>query len=72
MSRRKAATLARRIVAIAALAVFAYPPGTTAVVHWVADHDMVDVPWVRDCHGLYRRVEECPSHPPTGPSSALR
>lgn len=54
-------TVARRIVAVAALAVFAYPPGTTAVVHWVADHDMVDVPYVRDCHGLYRRPAECPS-----------
>jgi len=54
-------TLARRMAAVAALAVLAYPPGTTAVVHWVADHDMVDVPYVRDCHGLYRRPAECPS-----------
>ena len=53
--------LAGRIVAVAALAMLAYPPGTTAVVHWVADHDMVDVPYVRDCHGLYRRPAECPS-----------
>lgn len=63
--------LARRIVSVAALAALAWgfggaprygwPPGTTAVVHWVADHDMVDVPYVRDCHGLYRRPAECPS-----------
>jgi hypothetical protein len=53
--------LARRIAAVAVLAVLAYPPATTAVVHWVADHDMVDVPYVRDCHGLYRRPAECPS-----------
>ena len=64
--------LAWRAVAVVALAALAFPPGTTAVVHWVAEHDMVDVPWVRDCHGLYRRVEECPSGPQRERSSALR
>ena len=61
MSTTGVTRLARRLVAVAALAALAYPPGTTAVVHWVADHDMVDVPYVRDCHGIYRRPAECPS-----------
>jgi hypothetical protein len=65
-----AVTVARRIVAVAAFAVFVYPPGTTAVVHWVADHDMVDVPYVRDCHGLYRRPAECPSAADRSPVSS--
>jgi hypothetical protein len=59
MSRRKATKLARRIVAVTALAVLAFPAGATSVVRWVADHDMVDVPYVRDCHGIYRHPDEC-------------
>lgn len=63
MSRRGATKLARPIVAIAALAALAAvtaPDATTAVVDWVAAHDMVDIPYVRDCHGILRRPEECP------------
>jgi hypothetical protein len=66
MSRGTATKLARRLVAVAALAVLAYPPGTTTAVHWIAEHDMIDVPYVRDCHGLYRRTEECPADPTAG------
>jgi hypothetical protein len=53
--------LTRRIVAVVAMAALAYPPGATSVMRWAADHDMVDVPWVRDCHGIYRHPDECPS-----------
>ena len=72
MSGTGVTKLARRIVVVAALAALASPPGTTAVVHWVAEHDMVDVPYVRDCHGLYRRPAECPSAAdrPAAPSGA--
>ena len=70
MSNRKASVLARRAVAVAAMAMLAWglggvprnewPPGATAAVRWVADHDMVDVPYVRDCHGIFRHPQECP------------
>lgn len=61
MSRTtQAARVAWRIVVVAAVALIVYPPGTTAVVDWVAAHDGIDVPYVRDCHGLFRRPEECP------------
>jgi hypothetical protein len=63
---------ARRLVAVAAMAALVFPAGTTSVVHWIADHDMIDVPYVRDCHGLYRHPEECQAPLRTGPSSALR
>ena len=52
--------MAGRVVAVACLALIAYPPGTTAVVDWVAANDRIDVPYVRDCHGLFRRPQECP------------
>jgi hypothetical protein len=57
---RRVGRVAWRVVAVAGLAVIASPPGTTAVVDWVAAHDRIDVPYVRDCHGLFRRPEECP------------
>jgi hypothetical protein len=59
MFPRKATKLARRIVAVGALVVLAYPAGATAMVRWVADHDMIDVPYVRDCHGIYPHHAEC-------------
>jgi hypothetical protein len=62
MSRRNLTRLARRTVAVAVLAVAAVGSGaTTAVVDWVAAHDMVDVPYVRDCKGILRHTEECPA-----------
>jgi hypothetical protein len=61
MSRTLVTRLARRIVALVAMAVLAWPPGATAMVRWVADHDMVDVPYVRDCHGIFRHPDECPA-----------
>lgn len=60
MTKRTASVLARRIVAVAALAVLAFPAASTTAVRWVADHDMVDVPYVRDCHGIFRHPQECP------------
>jgi hypothetical protein len=60
MSRKQASVLARRAVAVMAMAVLAFPPEATAAVRWVADHDMVDVPYVRDCHGIFRHPQECP------------
>ena len=71
MSRTQATRLARRIVAVLALAALAWPPGATAAVRWVADHDMVDVPYVRDCHGIFRHPSECPGAA-QGKSSAAR
>ena len=62
MSRTKTtarARVTRRIVALATMAVLAYPVGTTATLRWVADHDNVDIPYVRDCHGLFRHPQEC-------------
>jgi hypothetical protein len=65
--------LARRAVAIAALAAVAIGSGTTTtVIDWVAAHDMVDVPYVRDCQGILRHPEECPSHSEPARTSALR
>jgi hypothetical protein len=63
MSRRKLTRLGRRALAIAALAAVAASGTPTAVIDWVAAHDMVDVPYVRDCRGILRHPEECP---PTG------
>ena len=61
MSRAQTITrVAWRVVAVTCLALVVYPPGTTAVVDWVAAHDRIDVPYVRDCHGIFRRPEECP------------
>jgi hypothetical protein len=61
MSRARGITrVAWRVVAVAGLVLIAHPPGTTAVVDWVAAHDRIDVPYVRDCHGVFRRPEECP------------
>lgn len=52
--------VAWRVVAVACVALVVYHPRTTAVVDWVAAHDRIDVPYVRDCHGIFRRPEECP------------
>lgn len=60
MSRRKLTRLGRRALAIAALAVVAASGTPTTVIDWVAAHDMVDVPYVRDCHGILRHPQECP------------
>ena len=63
MSRRNLTRLARRALAVAALAAVAASGTPTTVIDWVAAHDMIDVPYVRDCHGILRHPEECP---PTG------
>jgi hypothetical protein len=61
MFPRFPARLARRAaLAVAALAVVAASGTPTTVIDWVAAHDMVDVPYVRDCHGILRHPEECP------------
>lgn len=61
MFPRFPARLARRAaLTIAALAVVAASGTPTTVIDWVAAHDMVDVPYVRDCHGILRHREECP------------
>jgi hypothetical protein len=70
MPRKKVTMLARRIVALAAIAVLAYPPGASATVRWVADHDMVDIPYVRDCRGIYRHPVECHRRGQTARSAA--
>jgi tetrahydromethanopterin S-methyltransferase subunit C len=65
--------VARRALAIAALAAVAVGSGTTTtVVDWVAAHDMIDVPYVRDCQGILRHPEECPIRPEPARTSALR
>ena len=71
MPKRRVPRLARRIVAVVVLAGLArgfggapqdaLPPGTARVVTWIANHDMVDVPYVRDCHGIFRHPDECPA-----------
>jgi hypothetical protein len=67
MSRTNLTRLTRRALAVAVLAAAAIGSGTTtAVVDWVAAHDMIDVPYVRDCRGILRQPEECPSRPRTG------
>ena len=53
--------LARRVAAVVVMAALVYPPGAASALRWVADHDMIDVPYVRDCHGIYRHPDECPS-----------
>ncbi|MEW6476223.1 MAG: hypothetical protein AB1679_28525 [Actinomycetota bacterium] len=60
MSRRNLTRLGRRALAIAALAAVAASGTPTAVIDWVAAHDKVDVPYVRDCRGILRHPEECP------------
>ena len=69
MSRRTLTRLARRALAIAALATIAASGTPTAVIDWVAAHDKVDVPYVRDCKGILRHPDECPS--PTSGSQSL-
>jgi hypothetical protein len=67
------ARLARRIaLAVAALAVVVASGTPTTVVDWVAAHDGIDVPYVRDCKGILRHPEECPTRPEPGHTSALR
>jgi hypothetical protein len=59
MPERKVPRLVRQAVAVAAVVALAFPPGTVAALTWLANHDMVDVPYVRDCHGLFRHPQEC-------------
>jgi hypothetical protein len=55
------ARLARRAALAVAAAALVVASGTpTTLIDWVAAHDMVDVPYVRDCHGILRHPEECP------------
>jgi len=56
---------------VAAIVVLACPPGATAAVRWIANHDLIDVPYVRDCHGIFRHPDECPGRAAQG-SSARR
>ena len=73
MSWSNLTRLTRRAVAVAVLTAAAVGSGTaTVVVDWVAAHDMVDVPYVRDCRGILRHPNECPSRPESGQTSALR
>jgi hypothetical protein len=74
MSRRNLTRLARRALAVAALAAVATASGVpTAAIDWVAAHDMVDVPYVRDCKGILRHPEECPpAHRQPARTAALR
>jgi hypothetical protein len=45
-----------RVLALAAALVLA-PLATPAMARYVDAH--VDVPYLRDCHGLFRHVDEC-------------
>lgn len=73
MSRRKLTRLARRALAVAALAAIAASGAPTAAIDWVAAHDMVDVPYVRDCQGILRHPGECPpTHRRPARTAALR
>jgi len=74
MSPRMRTPLVRRVALVAAALAALVVSGTpTTAIDWVAAHDMVDVPYVRDCHGILRHPEECrPSTAEAGPSSALR
>ena len=74
MLPRFPARLARRAaLAVAAVAVVAASGTPTTVIDWVAAHDMIDVPYVRDCHGILRHPEECPpSRAEARRASALR
>ena len=73
MLPRFTARLARRAaLAVAAVAVVVASGTATTVIDWVAAHDMVDVPYVRDCHGILRHPEECPPPPAVGRAAALR
>jgi hypothetical protein len=76
MSRRNLTRLARRALAVAALAVAALatvsgvPP---TVARWAESaDDRVDVPYVRDCKGIFRHPEECPPHFEPESPAALR
>ena len=60
MLPRFSARLARRAaLAVAAAAVVVASGTPTTVIDWVAAHDRIDVPYVRDCHGILRHPEEC-------------
>jgi hypothetical protein len=73
MSRMNLTRLARRALVAAVLAAASVGSGTTtAVIDWVAAHDMIDVPYVRDCRGILRHPDECPSPPKPRHTSALR
>lgn len=72
MFRSNLTRLARRALVVTALAAAAISSGTTtAVIDWVAAHDKVDVPYVRDCQGILRHPEECPSRPEPTQTAAL-
>ena len=73
MLPRFSARLTRRAaLAVAAVAAVVASGTPTTVIDWVAAHDMVDVPYVRDCHGILRRPGECPTRAEPGRASALR
>ena len=73
MLPRFSARLTRRAaLAVAAVAAVVASGTPTTVIDWVAAHDMVDVPYVRDCHGILRRPGECPARAELGRTSALR
>jgi hypothetical protein len=74
MFPRFPARLARRAaLTIAALAVVAASGTPTTVIDWVAAHDRIDVPYVRDCRGILRHPKECPpSRPQAARTAALR
>ena len=59
MRRPKVPRLVRWLVVAATVAALADPPATVAAATWVANHDMVDIPYVRDCHGIFRHPDEC-------------
>ena len=52
--------LAGRLAVAGILAVIAWPAATQHAALWAANHDMVDIPYVRDCHGIFRHPQECP------------
>jgi hypothetical protein len=73
MPRTNLTRLARRALAVAALAAVAVGSGTTTtVVDWVAAHDMVDIPYVRDCRGILRHPDECVARDEARRTAALR
>ncbi len=58
-TRRKLFRLTRWGVAAVAVVTLADPSGVARVATWAANHDMVDIPYVRDCHGIFRHPQEC-------------
>jgi hypothetical protein len=58
---RRLFRVARWGVAAVAVVSLADPSGAVRVATWVANHDVVDIPYVRDCHGIFRHPQECPN-----------